>query len=146
MTCHINLGSNLGDRAAHIERAVAAIERATGCPARRSGFIESEPWGFDSPNRFLNLGIAIDTDMPPHELLHTLQAVERSINPASHRDARGSYIDRAIDIDLIAVGEMVVETPELTLPHPRMHLREFVLEPMRQLDPAWTHPLLGKLW
>ena len=80
--------------------------------------------------------------MEPLEILRLLREVETSINPASHRTASGEYADRVIDIDLIAVDDMVLNTPELTLPHPRMHLRAFVLEPLAELAPAWRHPLL----
>lgn len=136
-TAYINLGSNIGDRRSTIERAVAAIEADLGVSARRSQWVESEPWGFDSPNRFVNLGIAVDTDLEPIELLRRLQAVEKSIDPSSHRDAEGRYIDRVIDIDLIAVDHLVVDTPELTLPHPRMKERHFVMGPLLELCPDW---------
>lgn len=141
-TAYINIGSNMGDRAALIDRAVAHIEHLCGTSARRAPIIESEPWGYESPNPFLNLGIAIDTDIAPLQLLHRLQAIELLISPASHRDSDGNYIDRLIDIDLIAIDEIVVTLPELTLPHPRMHLRRFVLAPMCTLAPNWQHPLL----
>ena len=136
-TAYINLGSNIGDRRSTIERAVAAIEADLGVSARRSQWVESEPWGFDSPNRLVNLGIAGDTDLEPIELLRRLQAVEKSIDPSSHRAAEGRYIDRVIDIDLIAVDHLVVDTPELTLPHPRMKERPFVMGPLLELCPDW---------
>lgn len=141
---HINIGSNLGDRRALIDTAVARIESALGRPVRRAAMIESEPWGYCSPHSFLNLGIAVDAgDMDPHALLGLLREIEAEIAPASHREADGTYADRAIDIDLIALGQLTVDTPELTLPHPRMHLREFVLRPVAELEPTWRHPLLG---
>lgn len=153
MTCniHINIGSNSGCRHALIERAAAAVASAAGGPVRRSAVIETEPWGFVSPNAFLNLGLMAELDLSPEidmqafalTLLRRLRAIERGIDPSPHRDASGGYIDRAIDIDLIAVGDLVMETPELTLPHPRMHEREFVLRPLAELDPLWRHPLLG---
>lgn len=136
-TAYINLGSNIGDRRSTIERAVAAIEADLGVSARRSQWVESEPCGFDSPNRFVNLGIAVDIDLEPIELLRRLQSVEKSIDPSSHRDAEGRYIDRVIDIDLIAVDHLVVDTPELTLPHPRMKERPFVMGPLLELCPDW---------
>lgn len=153
MTCniHINIGSNSGCRHALIERAAAAVASAAGGPVNRSAVIETEPWGFDSPNAFLNLGLMVERELPPEidmqafalTLLRRLRTIERGIDPSPHRDASGAYIDRAIDIDLIAVGALVMDTPELTLPHPRMHERDFVLRPMAELDPLWRHPLLG---
>lgn len=141
-TAYINIGSNMGDRATLIECAVAHIEHLCGTSVRRAPIIESEPWGFDSANTFLNLGIAVDTDLNPLSLLHALQAIEQKISATPHRDADGNYIDRLIDIDLIAIDDIVVNHPELTLPHPRMHLRQFVLAPMMTLAPDWIHPIL----
>ena len=145
-TAYINLGSNIGDRRPTIGRAVALIEQAFGATARRSDWFESEPWGFDSPNQFINLGVAIETgDTTPLEILRTLREIEHKLDPSAHRDASGAYIDRTIDIDLIAVDDIVTDTPELTLPHPRMAMRDFVIIPMLQLAPDWVHPLLGPL-
>lgn len=145
MTAHINLGSNIGDRRALLETAVARIEAALGCGCARSDIIESEPWGYDSPNAFLNIGITVESGaLGPLELHRLLQQIQREISEAPHRTASGAYADRSIDIDLICMEQTVVDTPELTLPHPRMHLREFVLRPLAQLQPAWRHPLLGK--
>ncbi len=145
---HINIGSNKGDRAALIERAVAALCRRIDPQGRArvtlSPIEESEPWGFESDNSFLNLGLMIDIadSVYPHRLLSDLQAVEMEIDASPHRHSDGSYADRSIDIDLIAVGDMVVDDGCLQLPHPRMHLRDFVLRPISILDPAWRHPLV----
>lgn len=142
---HINIGSNIGDRRALIETAVARIESALGVELCRSAYVESLPWGYVSPNPYLNLGLKAEVgDIDPLELFHKLQSVERSISTASHRDAAGGYTDRLIDVDLIALGDMVVDTPELTLPHPRMHQRVFVLGPMNELEPDWRHPVYGR--
>lgn len=143
-TAHINIGSNIGDRLALTGQAVAAVESALGAAATVSEPFESEPWGFESANGFINVGLNIDTgSLDPASLMRLLQEVERSIDGSSHRNADGSYRDRLIDIDLIAVDTLVIDTPELVLPHPRMHLREFVLRPMCEVWPGWRHPLLG---
>ncbi|MCM1504166.1 MAG: 2-amino-4-hydroxy-6-hydroxymethyldihydropteridine diphosphokinase [Muribaculum sp.] len=139
---YINIGSNQGDSLTAIERAVALIERLCHCKARRSEFIVSRPWGFKSNNRFLNLGLAIPWNRDPISLLNILQQIERSISPLPHRDNKGNYVDRVIDIDIIALDNTTLNTPRLTLPHPRMHLRMFVLVPMRQIAPDWRHPIL----
>lgn len=146
MTAHINIGSNLGDSHALIEQAAAGIAllASDGTAMRRSSFIESEPWGFESPHRFINLGVEITTGLSPHELLHRLQIIERTISATPHRNADGNYADRLIDIDLICMEQTVTDTTTLTLPHPRMHLRGFVLEPLMELSPQWIHPLLHK--
>ena len=118
MTAHINIGSNLGDSRAIIEAAVAGLFALSAGECRRSSFIES--------------------DLTPTELLHAIQEVERRVAAQfgadnTHRNTDGTYRDRAIDIDLILYGDVAVNTPELTLPHPRMHLRPFVLAPLREL-------------
>lgn len=154
MTAHVNIGSNLGPGREITSRAADIIAALIGVEVRRAPVVESEPWGFVSPHRFVNLGIAFDTDLAPLPLLHLLQDAERTVaseysapssqspDAPSHRNLDGTYADRLVDIDLIALGDTVLDTPELTLPHPRMHLRPFVLRPMLHLDPTWLHPLL----
>ena len=141
MLAHISIGSNLGDRHAivlHAADEVCALSRLGR--GRCSTPVESDPWGYDSTNRFVNIGVDIHTDLPPIALLHTLQEIERRTagrfapgTPNLHRNPDGSYRDRLIDIDLITYGDISLSTPELTLPHPRMMERPFVLGPMREL-------------
>ncbi len=140
----INIGSNLGDRQAHIEQAVAAIEQRFETTVRRAPMVYSRAWGYDSENDYVNLGIAVECgDMSPMAVLKELLRIEQEIDSGAHRTADGGYADRAIDVDLIAMGDAVVDEEQLQLPHPRMHLREFVLEPIAVLSPEWRHPLLG---
>lgn len=142
-TAYLNIGSNIGDRQAQIDLAVVRIEQLCNSTARRSDVIETPAWGFDSKSLFLNIGIAIETDLSPEDLLKGLQAIEKSISPTSHRDKDGNYIDRVIDIDIIAIDDMIIDTPTLVVPHPRMHLRDFVLIPMKQLAPEWKNPRIS---
>lgn len=142
-TAHINIGSNLGDSRAVIERAIGMLSRRLGSPTAVSRAVETPPWGFDSDNMFVNVGVSFATALSPETLLETILDVEREISPASHRDETGGYVDRLIDIDLIAVDSLVVDTPRLTLPHPRLHLRRFVLLPLAETAPQWRHPLTG---
>lgn len=132
MVYYINIGSNLGNRLMNLTRAVSAIEKRFGW-FELSHHIESEPWGFDSKNKFLNVGMAFISDLQPLEVLHILQEVEASINPSSHRHADGSYKDRVIDIDIMAADGVEMSTPELTLPHPHLEERAFFLEPYNEL-------------
>lgn len=141
-TAYINIGSNMGDRLALIEQAVTHIERLCETSARRAPLFASKPWGYESEAEFINLGISIDTDIPPLGLLRALQSIERLISSIPHRDTNGNYSDREIDIDIIAIDETVLDSETLILPHPRMHLRDFVLVPMQHLAPKWRHPLL----
>ncbi len=142
-TAYINIGSNMGNRQAQIEQAVAHIEHLCGSTARRAPMFYSQPCGYESNAEFLNLGIAIEISINPITLLHSLQEIERKISATPHRDEQGNYIDRNIDIDIIAIDETVINTSELVLPHPRMHQRDFVLIPMQHLAPTWRHPLLN---
>lgn len=143
---YVNIGSNQGDRHAHIEQAVALIANlAEGGEVLRSAMIETDPWGFVSENRFVNQGVVFSASISPEELLVELQEIERSISPASHRDAEGCYIDRAIDIDIIAIEDVEVDIPGLTVPHPCMKQRDFVMEPLRELSgsAAWLRKYLS---
>lgn len=132
MVYYINIGSNLGNRLMNLTRAVSAIEKKFGW-FELSHHIESEPWGYESKNRFLNVGMAFISDLDPTEVLHILQNIEKSINPVSHRKPDGSYADRVIDIDIMAADNMEMRTPELTLPHPHLHDRPFFLDSYREL-------------
>ena len=139
---HINIGSNLGNRAENLARAIAEIALLSTDTPIVSKTIESEPWGFESANRFLNIGVNITTQLTPDALLHRLQQIEKQISDTSHRTPSGQYADRIIDIDLICVDNIVCNTPNLTLPHPRLSMRRFVLLPLLELLPEWQHPLL----
>lgn len=141
MIAHINIGSNIGDSRSLIERAVADVFALSEGITRRSSIIESEPWGYESTNRFLNIGIEIESTLPPETLLDHLQAIEKAISTASHRNPDGTYRDRLIDIDLILYGDLHLKTPRLTLPHPRASQRPFVLLPLRELHPTTPLPL-----
>lgn len=136
MTVHLNIGSNSGHSRTLIERAVAALSKALPGRIRQAGPVESEPWGFSSPHKFLNLGVAIDLDTPfePVEILDITQTIQNTIAPSPHRDASGGYIDREIDIDIIAIDRLIIRHPRLILPHPRAHERDFVMGPLRSLD------------
>lgn len=142
-TAYLNIGSNIGDRRGNIAAAVAAIKERLDAGAAVSAEVESEPWGYSSPNPYINIGVALRTELSPLDLLGAVRDIERAISPAPHRNADGSYADRLIDIDIIAVDSLVVDVAELQIPHPRMHERRFVLEPMNCLNPRWIHPILG---
>ena len=144
MLCHLNIGSNIGDSRAIIARAIALIERdiARAGTLRASQAVVSEPWGFRSDNRFINAGAEMLTDLSPQLLMERIKSIETELGATPHRNPDGSYRDRNIDIDIIHLGDMVIDTPTLTVPHPRMHEREFVLRPLAELSPQWRHPLL----
>ena len=136
---YLSLGSNTGNRAALIQQAIKQIGLAVGKVVRTSRFIETEPWGFVSPNRFLNIGVEISSRLTPIELLHALQGIERLVADRfadrgnAHRNPDGSYSDRYIDIDIIFYSNLAVDSPELTIPHPHYNERDFVVHPLRAL-------------
>lgn len=142
MDYYLNIGSNIGDRRDNIYRAVVAMEAGTAGSVT-SGIIESEPWGFESDNHFLNLGMWFSSDLEPHAMLKRIHDVERNLGSASHRDAAGNYVDRLVDIDIMAIDDLVIDTDTLQVPHPRLPLRDFFLRPMMELAPSWRHPLTG---
>ena len=133
---YVNIGSNLGDRKVLIERALDKIGETFGYYCK-SGFVESEPWGFESTNRFLNVGVAFKSALPPEIILDKLQDIEKDISKISHRDARGNYTDREIDIDIMAIDMMRYESERLKVPHPHLMERDFFLIPLRELAPEW---------
>lgn len=142
MRVHVNIGSNLGNREDNINRAIERINGLEIDNIRVSDFIESSPWGYDSGNMFVNAGVSFDTVMFPTDLLHALQKIEHEISgDSSHRNADGTYRDRLLDIDIIVYGESRISLPELTIPHPRAAQRDFVVTPLRQIDPQLLHVL-----
>lgn len=133
MKYYLNLGSNLGNRLLHISRAMKAIGEEFG-PYEASHKVESDPWGFDSTNRFVNIGLSIDSDLPPEEVLDRLQAIEKSISPRGHRRWDGTYNDREIDIDIMASDGGEYHSERLDIPHPHLKDREFFKTPLRELS------------
>lgn len=142
MYAFINIGSNLGNRRLNLSRAIAAIEKEIGY-FELSHTLETHPWGYVSDQMFLNVGMCFQTDMEPLQLLDTLQRIEQSLNKTPHRDNTGQYADREIDIDIMALDDMTIDTERLKVPHPHMAERIFFLKPMQELAPSWRHPATG---
>lgn len=141
MTAYLGLGSNLGtDKVANLHQAVALINEQAGHILACSSFIESEPWGFQSTNTFVNVVVAIDTPHTPHELLRITQAIERSMG-RTHKTVGTNYTDRIIDIDILLYGEEVIDDDVLTIPHPLIMQREFVFLPLFEIAPETEHIL-----
>ena len=140
----LNIGSNLGYREQNLRQAIEALESELCATAQVSDIIETPAWGFESANSFLNVGLVIKSPIEPAEVLKITQSIESRLGSAMHRNPDGTYCDRAVDIDIIAIDEITINSTALTIPPPRMHLREFVLRPMSQLAPNWTHPILRK--
>ncbi len=139
-TIYLSVGSNVGDRAAQIARAVEALAVAGVRVARRSSLYATEPVDVRTQSWFLNCVLEAETDLMPRQLLHALQEVERALG-RKKLVRRGP---RAIDIDLLLYGASVVRVAELEVPHPRMAERRFVLVPLAELVPMLRHPTLHK--
>ena len=142
MDYYLNIGSNIGDRRDNLYRAVVALSAGMGGCAV-SSIVESEPWGFESDNRFMNIGVWLSSDITPQEMLDYIHKIERRLGSGSHRDDQGGYIDRLVDIDIMAIDDLVIDTPTLQVPHPHLSERDFFLRPMMQLAPDWHHPVNG---
>ena len=140
---YLGLGTNLGDRLENLTRAIEALSLALGTCKAQSSFLETEPWGFESDNGFLNCVVAFDTELTPTELLNTTERIERELG-RTVKSTGGNYHDRLIDIDILLYGNTVIESERLTIPHPLMHLRDFVLMPLAEIAPDAIHPTLGK--
>lgn len=140
---YLNLGSNLGDKRMNLSRAIAKIENRFGYFELSKSF-SSRPWGFDSKNSFLNIGMMIESDIEPAEMIIELKNIEKSISSASHRDAEGNYADRVIDIDIMAADDLIIDTEMLKLPHPHLPERKFFIVPFMELNPGWIHPATGE--
>ena len=142
-TLYLSLGTNLGDRQSNLETALTLIGREVGTVKAVSGVMETEPWGFESANPFLNMAVKVITDQEPTQALLTTQGIERKMGRTAKTGGEG-YKDRIIDIDMLIYDDLVMDTPTLTIPHKLMHKRRFVLEPLAEIAPDLIHPGLGK--
>ncbi len=142
-TLYLALGSNLGDRTANIEKAIARISERIGEVSAFSGCFETMPVGFVSDHAFCNAAIAVNTSLDVQEILFLTQEIERELG-RTQKSEKGIYHDRIIDIDLLFYGKLTVHTENISLPHPHLHERRFVLEPLCRIAPALVHPAFGK--
>ena len=129
---YLSLGSNLGDRHATMRRAISLINDEVGTVDRESSPLETEPWGFESSNKFLNMCVRVLTALSPEQVLDATQDIERRLGRMS-KSVDGQYHDRPIDIDLLMYDDLRISTPRLTLPHPLMHERDFVMTPLKEI-------------
>ena len=126
------MGTNLGDKHANILKAIDEIEKLIGTVVRQSAFYETAPWGFDSPHQFVNAAVCVQTKLSPRELLATTQGIERLMG-RKEKSVDGQYHDRIIDIDILLYDEVHIDEPDLKIPHPLMHERDFVMVPLREI-------------
>jgi 2-amino-4-hydroxy-6-hydroxymethyldihydropteridine diphosphokinase len=138
-TIYLALGSNLGDRSANLTAAITALPPAIRLLAR-SPLYETPPWGFTDQPPFLNMAIKCETTLAPVELLGCLKFLETKLG----RLPAVRWGPRQIDMDILFYDRLILDTPQLVIPHPHLHERAFVLVPLAELAPDLVHPLLGK--
>ena len=148
---YLGLGSNLGDREQQLRQAVRLVDERVGRVVRQSSFIQTEPWGFQSEHLFLNAAICCLTDKTPREVLQLTQQIERDLGKtkahATHRPSSLVHLtssilqhDRPIDIDILLYDDWKVDEPDLKIPHPLMHQRDFVMIPLKEILTEQTNP------
>ena len=136
----LSLGSNLGKRENYLGAATSALTVLAEGAIVVSMTHETAPMYLSAQPAFLNLAVALNSELSPSEFLDALLQIERDLGRV-----RGErFGPRTIDIDIVAAGALVIESPELVVPHPRLQERGFVLEPLAEIAPEWTHPLLGR--
>ena len=141
---YVALGANLGDRQATILAALAELDAAEGVDVVAvSSLADTDPVGYLDQPRFLNGAAALETSLGPRALLDLLLAVERRLGRA--REGVPAQGPRTVDLDLVLYENAEIEEPGMTIPHPRLHERRFVLEPLAELDPSLEVPGKGKI-
>jgi len=121
----------LGDKQQNMLIAIGKIETQVGHIVAQSAFYATDPWGFKSDNRFLNACLAVETSLTPRQLLRATQRIERAMGRT--KKSCGTYHDRIIDIDILLYDDSIVNQPDLKIPHPLMHQRLFVLQPLAEI-------------
>lgn len=129
---YLGLGSNIGNRKRNMREAVEYMESLIGTVTRQSALYETEPWGFDSPNLFINMCVCVETPLAPRQLLEATQDIEKRMGRVG-KSQSNEYQDRIIDIDILLYDDLVVDEPDLKIPHPLMNEREFVLNPLNEI-------------
>lgn len=139
---YLSLGSNMGDREGILGLAIEEIGKRIGNVTKVSNKYETEPWGFISENKFLNMALEVKTELSPYEISERVHKIEDDLGRTRTNNATG-YEDRVIDIDILMIDNIISEEKDLTLPHPKMHLREFVIFPLSEIAPDIVHPISG---
>ena len=140
-TAYLGLGSNMGDKQAYLDGAVKALNEARDCEVEKvSAYLVTKPYGGVEQDDFLNACLRLRTLLPPQELLDRMHDIEQ----AAHRERIVHWGPRTLDLDILLYDDEVLETETLVIPHPELHLREFVLRPMAEIAPWKRHPILGK--
>jgi 2-amino-4-hydroxy-6-hydroxymethyldihydropteridine diphosphokinase len=137
----ISLGSNLGDKLNNLEVACEQIEQLVGTIEKKSKIYETEPWGFETSDQFLNQVILVQTSKTADEVMKSLLLIENDLGRVRN-DVQ--YSSRSIDLDILFYGDQTINTDLVNVPHPRLHARKFILIPLMDLKPLFYHPTLKK--
>jgi 2-amino-4-hydroxy-6-hydroxymethyldihydropteridine diphosphokinase len=141
MKVYLGIGANLGDREKNVNEALELIKEHIGTVKKASSLYETEPWGFNSENDFLNMVAEVETKIKPSGLLGRILMIEAQMGRLR---GEKKYSSRLIDIDILLYGEKILEAKSLVIPHPKLHERRFVLVPLSEIVPDLIHPKLGK--
>ena len=137
--CFILFGSNMGDKNEIYAQACLLINNRCGRIVAQSSAYESEPWGFEAKEWFLNRLVVVETELEPEAMLHQLLDIEAELGRVRHPET-GGYTSRTADLDILYYGSRIVLTDSLTIPHPRLHQRRFALLPLCEVAPEFVHP------
>jgi 2-amino-4-hydroxy-6-hydroxymethyldihydropteridine diphosphokinase len=143
MQVYLGLGSNIGNREEILHSAIKSISERIGEIISLSAFYDTPPLGFESLHFFLNAVCCIETGLSPLAILNQTETIERELGRSS-KSYNSVYSDRTIDIDILLVEDLVVNSERLTIPHPLMHERRFVLQPLVEIAPQAVHPVLKR--
>lgn len=138
----LGFGSNIGNRRTTIEQAYDMLSRTLGKMTKCSSFIETEPWGFECKDKFINSVAVFETLLSPLEALKVCNETEYALG--RRRNNAVGYASRTIDIDILFCEDRIIDTSELQVPHPLIDKRNFVLLPLKEILPDFVHPLLNK--
>ena len=129
---YLSLGTNLGNRKRNIREAIEKIEEQIGVVKRQSTLYETKPWGYSSPNDFINACVLVFTPMAPRQVLEAAQKIEQEMG-RTLKSVNGEYHDRIIDIDILMIDDLVIDEPDFKVPHPLMEERDFVMKPLKEI-------------
>jgi 2-amino-4-hydroxy-6-hydroxymethyldihydropteridine diphosphokinase len=137
----LGIGTNLGNREHNLEQAVAGTGNFLGRVLLSSSLYETEPWGFQSGEKFLNMAVKIETNLSPAFLLEKILILESTMGRVRGTE---QYVSRLIDIDILFYDDLIINEDHLKIPHPLLHKRKFVLIPLCEIEPGLIHPVLRK--
>ena len=138
---YLLLGGDVGDVLVNFNNAAGYIDQMVGKILRRSSLYHTEPWGFISDKYFFNQAIEVETTLAANKILKTILEIESKLGRYRSSD---QYNSRTIDIDILFLDDIILETPKLVIPHPRLHLRKFALIPLIEIAPLYIHPVFRK--